>query len=403
MASSNNTESKELGVLLVIGLLIQASDTMAYEVQPNLKFISQPGHEIMTEMAAHCAMRSPIPTICIEGAGDVQERRIGSKQPQLLAVSGPLQGMTISELMVAVQWSDDPVRSLGKRRQSAALKSGFLIKKLCKKRYSDSILRGLLCSSHLGPLQFLHAMASKGGEPYEETRRKILQWSEFAYSVAINEINLDDNYCEYFRKMSGRRPEFSAAMLPPQEERNAMCQGRNPWTIRTLFNWECNRIVNTLSFGRCHQPQDTDMRTRLAALGSILHLVQDSYSHSHVSRGTCDSPEKPREPMASIVCQPTDGFLTYADQASGLHRKSDQLPRIDESCLSPLRSVDDPITASARLIWLAAQGESAENAVRYLASRVFPESKSVEQSGEPLVQVSRPASAGECYHINHAK
>jgi hypothetical protein len=48
----------------------------------------------------------------------------------------------------------------------------------------------LLHRSHFGDLQFMHAMATKDGEPAETTRRKILMWAEFSWRTAMREYGL---------------------------------------------------------------------------------------------------------------------------------------------------------------------------------------------------------------------
>ena len=47
--------------------------------------------------------------------------------------------------------------------------------------------------SHFGDMQFLHAMAARGGEAPADTRSKALRWSEFAYRVARGEIGASQN------------------------------------------------------------------------------------------------------------------------------------------------------------------------------------------------------------------
>ena len=106
-------------------------------------------------------------------------------------------------------------------------------------------------------------------------------------------------------------------------------------------------------------------------MGALLHMVQDSFSQSHVARG----PEGSRGYEARIRCLPAERFYNFnGEDGRGQdgHSAADQLPDYDtESCNAAIRTVDDPITASARLLWMLDQGHSSEQAVAYVRAHVL--------------------------------
>lgn len=145
----------------------------------------------------------------------------------------------------------------------------------------------LLYRSHFGDLQFLHSMASWNGETMRDTKTNIMMWSEFAYKVAIGDI----------------APNTILSSVQVAGFRNVL--GRYWGDVRTLFTYGVPKYAD----------QIPDV-----AFGSMLHMIQDSFSKSHVSRE-----------YASGVCgevnQPNGGrileFLAYGSQDSHRHGEED--------------------------------------------------------------------------------
>ncbi len=119
-------------------------------------------------------------------------------------------------------------------------------------------------------------MAAAGGEPARETRDKALRWSEFAYRVA--------------------RGEQRAAFHGP---------AKKTWTAQDVFTGISGNV-------------------KLVAFGSLLHLVQDAYSASHVRR---DSIRVQRNGCASYdAADAVLEFQTYAGQDTEKHELCDEAP-----------------------------------------------------------------------------
>jgi hypothetical protein len=146
----------------------------------------------------------------------------------------------------------------------------------------------ILSRSHFGDMQFLHAMAPDG-EPASVTREKIMDWARFAYNIANGTLDLDTI-------VASRQADPGDQFFPVTSQ-----QFRGE-TVRHLFAGEED-----------HPPGD---RVRDLAFGSLLHVIQDSFSKAHVSR---EDPNAPHGHWPGRVCE----FHGYAHQNHSEHAKSD--------------------------------------------------------------------------------
>lgn len=199
---------------------------------------------------------------------------------------------------------------------------------------------GLLCNSHYGSLQFLHAMTTSvvpqpGQSELDLTTAQIVSWTELAFSVANGSIKANAPFCRTVRQYGAA----GEALAPPDFPFCAT------WTMASLFGMTCR---NPLDSRTCSQNNDPEL-TRRVALGALLHMVQDSYSRSHAGRAE-ELPNGPY-PEAAVRCQPVKAFYRYSLAQKANHKYADVEPTFDASCVS--QDAMDPITASARLIWLA--------------------------------------------------
>jgi hypothetical protein len=149
----------------------------------------------------------------------------------------------------------------------------------------------VLNRSHFGDLQFLHSMASRVGDRAQDTKLSILIWAEFAYKVASGSIPA--------HTMLKDVPVSGFAKFFPNQEA----------TVENLF------LMGDETY-RGSQLKDF-------AFGTLLHMVQDSFSESHVSRDLstqrafCDCPYTDRSP-AKI-----EKFLVYSSQDAARHKDED--------------------------------------------------------------------------------
>ncbi|MBB5210520.1 hypothetical protein [Microbulbifer hydrolyticus] len=331
--------------------LIYSTLAFGYTISPKADI-----HEAITRAAKICFDQSDEnskPTSCeneLYTASDVDMTWIHDSSISFLDFSAwyrRARGYSAKypDLEEAVRWPDDPTRQIGLR---GIAKFSVNMLTTCNQFLNDNpngrndINDGLLCNSHNGDMQFLHSQASSIGEPPEDTYKKISDWGMFLYKVAsrhLSDQELDQEYCSYF---SGD-DLFSKALLPNSTA--IPCENvKDPkWKLTTLFTLKC---PNPLSSTGCYEeigPSRFD-KARINATGALLHLIQDSYSQSHVERGSCEV--KNNRVTAKVECLPITRFTTYRGQVK--HSDADRTPIFGEECNSTGIS---PTLASAIMLW----------------------------------------------------
>jgi hypothetical protein len=148
----------------------------------------------------------------------------------------------------------------------------------------------LLERSHFGDLQFLHAMASKDGELAKETQYKIMKWAEFAYKVATGEIP--------------QRVKLKEIPIPE---------------IRNLFAGDLKLESKTIE-----QLFKGPQFVKRVAIGTLLHMVQDSYAQGHADREVNDSPGQGNKLVYKRGR--IKEFHCYTNQESDRHAQDDKWP-----------------------------------------------------------------------------
>ena len=205
---------------------------------------------------------------------------------------------------------------------------------LSKREQSIPTLR-----SHFGDMQFLHAMAVRGGESPAQTREKALRWAEFSYRVARGEIDARENVFE-LRGSGVLEPgtgEWVSALFRAPEKKL--------WRVQDVF-----------------LPKSGELR--LVAFGTFLHLVEDSYSASHVQRVSrryqangCPSYD---------AADPIVEFHTYVGQDTEKHALCDDAP---DWLAAPREG--SPIDAIAELVRAYADGRDWAFVRGILEEKVF--------------------------------
>jgi len=220
-------------------------------------------------------------------------------------------------LIRGVWWNDDPNQLLyaaGYATWYAWMKDGKSIAKRGRNLRGQPMEIGptykMLYRSHFGDLQFLHAMATTNGEKAIDTQAQIIAWTEFAYKVAIGEIPADR--------------ELQEVNLPFIQTTFANQPG---WTVSHLF--APKYVLRGRPVGEL-------------ALGSILHLVQDSFAGAHAERS--------QAPSVGCSSGRITQFYSYADQDADLHSAEDTRASLAKYAYP---SVQNPMEASARLILFA--------------------------------------------------
>ncbi|MBZ5710987.1 hypothetical protein [Nannocystis pusilla] len=341
-------------------------------------------HETMTELSAACFADARAAGRAVESCKGYLEIAQGAERPERQGLAiGDLRitgaPLIYRDLKIAVRWPDDPQRKLrGVRgvRSGVNLVAAFGAHGYCSRYRGKTVAQaGLLCASHYGDMQFLHAMASSATETTKETREKALAWAKFAYDYARGDIPDDTLLCAALENYPSIRLALSGG------EESMICKGNDRFSPRTVgqyFGFECRRMFSSR---RCLITVPARER-RLAALGAVLHLIQDSYSQGHVQRGHCG--EASKAPQATIRLGPVERFLDYGRQRGKAHAKSDDWPTTE---LSP-QATDHPVVAGARVLEMFAENKSSDALVGYLGSRVLP-------LAEPLEHEA--SGAGDCY------
>ncbi len=286
--------------------------------------IAEPVHEEITQLARACLQAHPGP---VAGPLICTDRTERSVEPR---------GNKYDSLIRGVWWNDDPNQLLFALRQGRFLSwmhDARLIATTDRNWLGKKAAIGphyyMTYRSHYGDLQFLHAMASVDGEPAVTTRHRALLWAEFAYRVATGRLD----------------PETTMNEIAPAELR-AHFEHQSGWTIHYLFAPEYQLK------GNAHK--------RMMAAGSLLHMVQDSYSAAHATRTFEPSPRCPNGGIRQ--------FHSYTCQDPDAHKRQDLRSAWQQRGFTPTQ---DPVNVSATLLGYIRQ-ETDWNVVRdYLEGTVF--------------------------------
>lgn len=211
---------------------------------------------------------------------------------------------------------------------------------------------GLLERSHFGDLQFLHGMASSDGELASTTQKKILNWAEFSYKIATGEIS----------------QRLRLKDLPLAE-------------VRSLFRGDPileEKTVEELFKGPGF--------TKRVAIGTLIHMIQDSYAPGHAEREIKDAPSADGKLL--FKRGRVREFHCYTNQDSAIHAEDDKWPPGLDSY--PVGSDDNPISVGAKILSFlyANNGKGApwEQVESYLETIVFG-----------VIDANVPASPGDRY------
>ena len=143
-----------------------------------------------------------------------------------------------------------------KERQSIVKKQKKkLEKELLREEQFGAIKNNIMYASHFGDLQYLHSMGSDE-QSRNEVKRKILSYMQHAWKTASGELPFE----EQRKRILKTQREF-------RETGKGAHKFKNRFAIQDLLY---------------HTKDKEALRYR--ALGSILHLIQDSYAKGHTVR-----------------------------------------------------------------------------------------------------------------------
>lgn len=164
----------------------------------------------------------------------------------------------LQPLLSGVEWNDDPRQLIRKLGYDHGVSN---IKKFSNLISKESPENDITIRSHYGDMQFLHAMRPKGmeGSSPEDVKAIVYEWIRNTYAVAKGDIAYDKKISEtYFYKYFKEEDGY--------------------YQISDIFDPRKFFVV-----------QKYDVAIQRLASGSILHIIQDSYSSSHAIRNPDNS------------------------------------------------------------------------------------------------------------------
>lgn len=324
----------KVGAASLVATLLPFGQCLAHKINPLedkyrqrdpliVDKLSEPVHEEITQLARACqsssAGQESLPLVCVDRSNPSREPR-GNKHDAL--VRGVWWNDDPNQLLFAqpwtwIAWMNDARRIATNGRNWRGARAA-----ITQEYY-------LTYRSHYGDLQFLHAMASEDGEPPSDTRDRILSWAEFTYQIATGRVG----------------GETKLGDVEPSSAREFF-KTRTGWTVNYLF-------------APRYRLKEGGYTRRMAA-GSLLHLIQDSYSRAHVDRAM--------EPSTSCPMGRVLEFHSYTHQDGGLHGDEDSRAAWLARDFTPQQ---DPVNVSATLLAYIDAGEDWSVVKSYLSGTVF--------------------------------
>jgi hypothetical protein len=205
--------------------------------------------------------------------------------------------------------------------------------------------------SHFGQLQHLHFMTnmkrseSTAAQRVTATTNKALSWMKFAYSVATGELSPEVHLTEELEKQAGL----------PSIAVNHCVQDRQNVKIRTIFT--------------LRDPSWSDRYRRAltpdVALGTMFHVLQDSFSPAHACRV-----KKPVNAGAYAVLVDIEN---YNEQVEGSHGELDGYPDWLEQIVSIGTHTykNDPVVVGAWLLQAVDEKRPWKEVEDHLRNTIF--------------------------------
>jgi len=165
-------------------------------------------------------------------------------------------------------------------------------------RFDADNRSAMLYRTHFGDLQFLHAMASQDAEPADETRRAILEWTEFNWRLMTGEFTVET--------------PLKDVEIPTIQQ----AFGTTEWMVQDLYTQGSPRLRREI---------------KDVAFGSLLHTLQDSFAEGHVERASATSSQRcPLAGRDTAAPGRVIEFHSYALQDHALHGDSDSHGALQE-------------------------------------------------------------------------
>jgi hypothetical protein len=226
----------------------------------------------------------------------------------------------VNEFLRGVLWNDDPAVLMfnedADNNWNFSTGAAWGVNFERAKYLDTSNKQNLTGRSHFFDLQFLHAMATQAGEDFNDTRAKILLWAEVMYRLSIGEGVQADDRLDAVTVQTIVAGTGKTYMLSDFFDQDTDPKGSD--TLRTLLT---------------RDTQCKSLQIRRRAIGSVLHLVEDSYARGHVKR-TLTNPGDLVIPGQIEIFKPGKyglwgavlNFHCYKGQKSSDHDRYDKVP-----------------------------------------------------------------------------
>jgi hypothetical protein len=192
----------------------------------------------------------------------------------------------------------------------------------------------LIARSHFGDLQFFHGMASRDNESPFDTKDKMLNWAGFLIDVASGRLS----------------PNTKISAIPAIKD---LFPANANWTVKQLFVYA----------------NASDVQARQRAVGTLFHLIQDSFAHGHVQR----------DPATDDI----EEFHAYGSQDEDEHAGFDELGpgKTLGQQLDATVGARSAIKRCAEVLVMIARGDSTGAIVDHLDKVVFKLSPKLFMAG----------------------
>jgi hypothetical protein len=242
-----------------------------------------------------------------------------------LVDKGLRKKINLENVITGVRWNDDPLHEMTNSKniiKDIVLYSDFYFnfEHSCedKKYKKTGPAYDLLYRTHCGDMQFLHAQASSNSEVASVTLDKVMMWLEFTYKVATGEIAHNHNFGSLTTPHDDHESHLSPKSASLFNDLMLYGDARAKWQPELMFTFSCHRVFKPTP--KCDPDYNHDMEEiRDIALGSALHLIQDSYSDSHISR----EPEHCERKSIISNRGKIISFYTFSEQDDKKHAEAD--------------------------------------------------------------------------------
>ena len=219
--------------------------SLGYSVQGPWK-IGDPVHEVLTLLSLRSAMEKHKSTgnlLAGVSLSNLPDWNSGTAH----SLDARTVDKSLHQFLRGVFWPDDPEGLFFNDRKDASRFSLGLKWQTAYMR-NPSNPKNITARSHFGDLQYVHAMSPGTSLSREAVQREVLKWAEFLVDVSTGRTE----------------PSRPLSAIPSVAGRFPMRS-----TVKDLF---------------LADPSAPDIHIRQRAAGTLLHLVQDSYSSGHTER-----------------------------------------------------------------------------------------------------------------------